>query len=70
MDDNKDILKKFVRYTSMPFEFFVLMGAGAFLGHKIDAKVQTSFPYYTLIFAILGFAVALYHTFKTLKNDK
>ncbi len=61
------LLNKLVRYTSMPFEFFVLIGGGAWFGSWLDKILHTS-PWLAFVFAILGFGSALYHTLKSIKK--
>ncbi len=63
-----DILKKFAKYSSMPFEFFVMIGGGAWLGSWLDKKFDTK-PWLTFILAIVGFASALYHVLSSIKKD-
>ncbi len=65
---DKDLLKKFAKYSSMPFEFFVMIGGGAYLGNWLDKKFETGYAL-TIILAILGFSAALYHIFKSIKKE-
>ncbi len=70
--DNKidnDLLRKLVKYTSIPFEFFILIGGGAWFGSWLDKKIQVKFPWFMLGFAIFGLVIGLYHVYKSLKND-
>ncbi len=63
-----DILRKFAKYSSMPFEFFVMIGGGAWLGSWLDKKFGTN-PWLTFILAIVGFGAALYHILSSIKKD-
>ena len=65
-----DLMRKLLKYTSIPFEFFILIGGGAWLGSYLDKKFGIAHHVLTVIFAIFGLVIGFYHVYKSLKNDK
>ena len=65
-----DLMRKLLKYTSIPFEFFILIGGGAWLGSALDKKFAIGHHVLTVIFAIFGLAIGFYHVYKELKDDK
>ena len=69
MDQNKFPKKKkkfddFIRYSSLAFEMVAIMGAGVFIGIKIDDWLELSFPAFTLGLMILFVIGAVYHVMR------
>jgi F0F1-type ATP synthase assembly protein I len=64
------LVRKLLKYTSIPFEFFILIGGGAWLGSALDKKFCLKHHVLTVIFAIFGLLIGFYHVYKSLKNDK
>ncbi len=64
---DNDLMKKFLRYTSMPFEFLIIIGGSTWLGYWLDKRFGT-YPWLMIAMAAFGFFAAIYHVFKTLKN--
>jgi hypothetical protein len=54
----------FIRYSSLAFEMMVIMGAGAWLGVKLDQWLNMSFPVFTLCLMILSVIGAIYHVIR------
>ena len=65
--DDIDLIKKFLRFTSIPFEFFVTIGGGAWLGSWLDKKWHTG-HLMLIICAVIGFFFGLYYVIKELKK--
>jgi len=61
---------KLLKYTSIPFEFFILIGGSAWVGSWLDKKFNIQNHLLTVFFAIFGFIIGIYHIFKSFKNDK
>ena len=51
----------FIRYSGLAFEMMAIMGAGVWLGVKIDQWLGMSFPAFTLGLMILSVIGAIYH---------
>jgi hypothetical protein len=54
----------FIRYSSLAFEMIVIMGAGVWLGVKLDQWLNMSYPVFTLSLMILSVIGAIYHTIR------
>lgn len=67
-DPKKEIKKKqvssYVKYTGLFFQMLVIIGVFTFVGSEIDDYQQTSQPYYTAGFALLGVVIAIYQVLK------
>jgi ATP synthase protein I len=67
-DPKKEIKKKqvssYVKYTGLFFQMQVIIGVFTFVGSKIDDYQQTTQPYYTAGFALLGVVIAIYQVLK------
>ena len=44
---------RYLKYSGMSIQLFALVGIGAWLGQKTDAYVNTSKPYFTILFILL-----------------
>ncbi|HEX5111320.1 MAG TPA: AtpZ/AtpI family protein [Saprospiraceae bacterium] len=51
---------KYLKYSGLAFQMFVLLGVGAWLGQKVDQWLNTSDPYFTILF-ILAFTGAFFY---------
>ncbi|HZV68447.1 MAG TPA: AtpZ/AtpI family protein [Saprospiraceae bacterium] len=52
-DPKSSSSNKYLKYSGMALQLFALMGIGAWLGQKIDKKLATSTPYFTVILILL-----------------
>lgn len=74
--DNQEKKRKgqansYMRYTGMAFQMGATIFVGILLGQFLDRKMQTSRPYFTMLFAIVFTGAAVYLTIKDfLKNDQ
>jgi Sec-independent protein secretion pathway component TatC len=50
-----------IGYTGLAFEMAVIIGAGAFLGVKIDQWLGWKFPAFTMFLLIMAVVAAIYH---------
>jgi len=50
----------------MAFQMAIIILVGAFLGQKLDERVQTERPYFTVALSLLAIFAALYITLKDL----
>ena len=53
-----------MRYSSMAFEMLAVIGLFTLAGYKLDQHFGTKVPYYTIVFALIGLALALYRAMK------
>jgi len=68
--NNKQIINKFARYTSLAFEMGIIIFAGAFVGNWLDKKYNLEKPYFTMILSLIAIFVSLFLIIKQLKNEK
>lgn len=74
--DNQEKKRKgqansYMRYTGMAFQMGATIFVGILLGQFLDRKMQTSRPYFTMLFAIVFTGAAVYLAIKDfLKNDQ
>ena len=60
----KKQIDNFIRYSSLAMEMMVIMGAGVWLGYKIDHWLGLSFPAFTLSLMILSVVGAIYYAIR------
>lgn len=60
----KKQIDNFIRYSSLAMEMMVIMGAGVWLGFKIDHWLELSFPAFTLGLMILSVIGAVYYAIR------
>jgi predicted ABC-type exoprotein transport system permease subunit len=66
-DDFRKSKKKvdnFIGYSGLAFEMVVIIGAGTFLGVKIDQWIGLKFPIFTLVLITLSVIGAIYHAIR------
>ncbi|MCB0508868.1 MAG: AtpZ/AtpI family protein [Chitinophagales bacterium] len=61
--------KKWLLYSGMAIEMFVVIGICTALGVYVDKKCNLS-PVFTLTFLLLGMALTFYHIYKQLNQLK
>ena len=59
-------LESYARYSGLAFEMFAIIGLGIFGGVKLDQWIDTGFPVFTVLLAILSVAAAIYTAVKDL----
>lgn len=69
MDKNKYQKPKkqfddFIRYSGLAFEMMAIIGAGTWLGIKIDQWLGLSFPAFTLSLIVLSVIGSIYHAIR------
>jgi F0F1-type ATP synthase assembly protein I len=60
----KKQIDDFIRYSSLAFEMIIIMGAGVWLGVKLDQWLNTNFPIFTLVLMILSVIGSIYHAIR------
>jgi len=59
-------LESYARYSGLAFEMFAIIGLGIFGGVKLDQWIETGFPLFTVLLAIISVAAAIYTAVKDL----
>jgi len=59
-------LESYARYSGLAFEMFAIIGLGIFGGVKLDQWIETGFPVFTVLLAIISVAAAIYTAVKDL----
>ncbi len=59
-------LESYARYSGLAFEMFAIIGLGIFGGVKLDQWIETGFPVFTVLLAIISVAAAIYTAIKDL----
>lgn len=61
---------EYLKYSGMAFQMALIIGLGAFVGQKVDAKLEVETPWFTILFLLIGVALALYVVLKDLIAPK
>lgn len=67
--ENSKSATNYVKYTAIVFQMIAIIGVFAFIGFKIDEKLQSAQPFITAVLSLLGVAIALYQVMRSLKSD-
>ncbi|MCC5918944.1 MAG: AtpZ/AtpI family protein [Cryomorphaceae bacterium] len=60
---------RYIQLTGIVFQMAAVIGGFTFFGHWLDGQnLEREFPLYTLIFSLLGVAIALYLVIKEVVN--
>ncbi len=54
--------------SGIAFQMMCIIGVMAFLGYWLDKRYSNTQPIYTIIFSLLGIALALYQVFVSLRK--
>ena len=49
-----------LKYAGMAMQMAVTIGLGIFIGQKLDAYLETSKPYFTILFAVVFLSAIMY----------
>lgn len=66
--EEKPPLNNYVKYSSLGFQMFGIIGVFTFTGYKIDESLVSKTPLFTAFLSLLGVVIALYIVFKGVKN--
>ena len=58
-----------LKYAGIAFELFILLFIGAFIGGKLDQKLQLEESYMTILMLLLAFFLFFYRLVKQLSAD-
>jgi len=59
---------QYLKYSGMALQLFVLLGVGAWIGQKLDAKFMTKDPYFTIAFILIFMTAFFYKLVKDLNR--
>jgi F0F1-type ATP synthase assembly protein I len=70
LKDNQQAANSYLKYSGIGFQLAATIGAGVFIGYKLDKWLKTPSPYFTVAFSLVFLVAALYSVFKSLLNDR
>lgn len=66
----KDKFNQFIQYSNLSFEMIAIIGAGSFIGYKIDKWLNISYHIFLLIFIILSVIGAILYAMRNFIKKK
>jgi F0F1-type ATP synthase assembly protein I len=54
----------FIKFSNLAIQMGLIIGLGAWGGHKLDQHYKTSKPVWTIVLSLLGIAAGLYVVLK------
>ena len=70
LNSRKNQLKDYTKYASMGFQMGAIMFIGTYGGYRLDKYCQNKIPLFTVTFALIAVASALYLTLKDFLHKK
>lgn len=64
----KGSLNQYARYSALGFQMIAAVLGGALFGQWLDGKQGWETPWFTILFSLLGIAIALYSLFRQLPS--
>ena len=61
-------LKQYAKYTGIAFQMMAIMAVSAWLGWKLDERLNFKFPVFTLTFIITAVGLVLYKIVRSLSS--
>lgn len=61
-------LRQYAKYSGIAFQMMAVMALSAWLGWKLDQKLNLQFPIFTLVFIITALALVLYKLIRSFSN--
>lgn len=68
-NEDKKNSNAFLKYSSIAFQMFLIIGVFSFAGYKLDEYQNMDKPLYTAFFGILGVGASLYQVVKQLNKQ-
>lgn len=59
----------YLRYSSLAFQFVIVIGVFGWLGHKLDNYLELKFPVFILLFIFISFGGMLYQLYKSISKS-
>ncbi|MGV3510310.1 MAG: AtpZ/AtpI family protein [Sphingobacteriaceae bacterium] len=66
----RGLLNSYAQYSAIGFQMFVIIGAFAYAGYKIDENRQAKTPLATAFFSLIGVFIGLYLVIRTIRKIK
>lgn len=60
---------QFVKYSNLGIQMLVIIGLGAWGGHMLDQRLDTTKPWWTMGLSLLGAIVAIIYTIREVTRD-
>lgn len=57
-------LGKYAYYSGIGFQMIAIIGLFTFIGHRLDAGLESSRPIWTAILALIGVCISIYTTLR------
>lgn len=70
LNQEKDALNSYGRYSSMAFQMAFIILLGTFGGHYLDVWIGWKFPVFTVVLSISSVFLAIYFAIKDLLKKK
>lgn len=70
LNSRKNQLNNYAKYASMGFQMGAIMFIGTYGGYRLDKYCQNKIPVFTVTFALIAVAAALYLTLKDFLHKK
>lgn len=64
LQDQKDRLNNYARFTGIGFQMMVIIGLGVFAGIKLDERYPNQYKIFTIICSLGSIGIALYSAIK------
>ncbi len=68
-EKNKNSTSNFAKFSQIGFQMAATIGAGAYIGHFIDGKMEGKIPIFTIIFSLSAIGISLYIVIKQLPKE-
>ncbi len=69
-NEKKRPFNKYIKYTNIGFQMLAIIGLGVLLGQHLDSRYETSKPWYTMLFSLLGALIAIVLTIREVLREK
>lgn len=66
INNRKDYLNNYARYSSLAIQMGVVIAGGIFGGYLIDEQIKWKFPLFTVLLSFLSVSLAIYIAIKDL----
>ncbi|NCD71562.1 AtpZ/AtpI family protein [Mucilaginibacter agri] len=67
-DNSGKPVNNYIKYSSIAFQMFAIIGVFTFVGYEIDKHAQHATPWVTAMLSLIGVFISLYLVIKSLKD--
>ena len=68
-DDKKKQANSLLKFSGLGLQMLAAIGAGAWLGLRLDRYLELKFPVFLLTFVFLIFGGMMFHLYRSLNKD-